>query len=102
MILGREPAAIAAVIAIAINLAISFGLKLTIEQVALINALVVGVLGLIVRQVSTPTAAPRLDIGTVVTAPKGGDPGVVVSAATAAASSTLAAKGSGHGERTGV
>jgi hypothetical protein len=42
MIFGREPAAIAAVIAIAINLAISFGLHLTIEQVALINALVVG------------------------------------------------------------
>ena len=34
MILGREPAAIAAVVAIAINLAISFGLNLTVEQVA--------------------------------------------------------------------
>lgn len=79
MILGREPAAIAAVIAIAINLLISFGLKLTIEQVALINALVVGVLGLLVRQVSTPTASPRLDIGTIVTAPKGGEPGIVTS-----------------------
>jgi uncharacterized membrane protein YgaE (UPF0421/DUF939 family) len=48
MIFGREPAAIAAVIAIAINLAITFGLRLTVEQVALINALVVGILGLIV------------------------------------------------------
>jgi hypothetical protein len=79
MIFGREPAAIAAVIAIAINLAISFGLHLTIEQVALINALVVGILGLIVRQASTPVNAPRLPIGTVVTAPDGGEPGVVTS-----------------------
>lgn len=79
MILGREPAAIAAVIAIAINLGISFGLKLTVEQVALINALVVGLLGLVVRQVSTPVAAPRLPIGTVVTAPDGGEPAVVTS-----------------------
>ena len=80
MIFGREPAAIAAVIAIAINLAISFGLKLTIEQVALINALVVGILGLIVRRVSTPVNSPRLPIGTVVTAPDGGAPGVVTPA----------------------
>ena len=80
-ILGREPAAIAAVIAIAINLAITFGLKLTVEQVALINALVVGVLGLIVRQQSTPVNSPRLPIGTVVSAPDGGEPGVVTSVA---------------------
>lgn len=79
MIFGREPAAIAAAIAIAINLAISFGLKLTIEQVALINALVVAVLGLLVRHVSTPVASPRLPIGTTVTAPNGGEPGVVTS-----------------------
>lgn len=63
---GREPAAIAAVIAIAINLAISFGLRLTIEQVSLINALVVGVLGLIVRQQVTPTTEPVLPSGTTV------------------------------------
>lgn len=56
MILGREPAAIAAVIAIVINLAISFGLKLTVDQVALVNTLVIGVLGLIVRQSVTPNA----------------------------------------------
>lgn len=77
MIFGREPAAIAAVIAIAINIAISFGLHLTIEQVSLINAFVVGILGLIVRQASTPTGAPRLPLGTVVTAPGGGEPGIV-------------------------
>jgi hypothetical protein len=58
VIFGREPAAIAAVIAIAINLAISFGLHLTTEQVALINTLAVAILGLIVRQSSTPVNAP--------------------------------------------
>jgi uncharacterized membrane protein len=66
MIFGREPAAIAAVIAIAINLGITFGLNLTVEQVAIINALVVGILGLIVRQVVTPTANPELKAGTTV------------------------------------
>jgi hypothetical protein len=79
VIFGREPAAIAAVIAIAINLAITFGLKLTVEQVALINTLVVGLLGLLVRNVSTPVGSPRLPMGTVVTAPDGGEPGVVTS-----------------------
>lgn len=69
---GREPAAIAAVIAIAINLAISFGLRLTVEQVSLINALVVGVLALIVRQAVTPVASPQLPVGTTVTTPQGG------------------------------
>jgi hypothetical protein len=55
-ILGREPAAIAAFLAIAINLALTFGLKLSVEQVALANALVVAGLGLLVRQNVTPTA----------------------------------------------
>jgi hypothetical protein len=55
-IFGREPAAIAAFIAIAINLAITFGLKLSVEQVALVNTLVVAGLGLVVRQVVTPVA----------------------------------------------
>lgn len=53
-IFGREPAAIAAFIAIAINLGITFGLRLTVEQVALVNTLVVAGLGLIVRQKVTP------------------------------------------------
>lgn len=70
MIFGREPAAIAAVIAIAINLFVSFGLKLTVEQIALVNALVVGVLGLAVRQVVTPVSSPKLATGTSV---NGGD-----------------------------
>jgi uncharacterized membrane protein len=55
-ILGREPAMIAAAFAIALNLALTFGLKLSADQVALINALVVAVLGLIVRQAVTPNA----------------------------------------------
>ena len=67
MIFGREPAAIAAFIAIAINLGLTFGLKLTAEQVALVNTLVVAGLGLIVRQAVTPTAQPTLKQGTAVT-----------------------------------
>lgn len=67
MIFGREPALIAGFIAIAINLAISFGLKLSAEQVSLLNALVVAGLSLIVRQVVTPVADPRLAEGTTVT-----------------------------------
>jgi hypothetical protein len=71
MILGREPAAIAAFIAIAINLAITFGLNLDTQQIALINALVVAGLALIVRQSVTPTANPSLPVGTEVTTPNG-------------------------------
>ena len=67
MIFGREPALIAGFLAIAINLAISFGLHLTAEQVSLLNALVVSALALAVRQVSTPTADQRLREGTSVT-----------------------------------
>lgn len=66
MIFGREPAAIAAVVAIAVNLFVSFGLKLTVDQIALINALVVAVLALLVRQSVTPTSAPTLQAGTEV------------------------------------
>ena len=66
MFLGREPIAIAGVISIAINLALAFGLRLTVEQVSLINALVVAVLALIVRANVTPTGAAQLPQGTVV------------------------------------
>ena len=72
MIFGREPAAIAAFLAIAINLGITFGLKLTVEQVAMVNALVVAGLALIVRQVVTPTANPSLPLGTQVKTADGG------------------------------
>ena len=53
-ILGREPVAVAAFIAIAINLAVTFGLGLSADQIALINALVVAGLGLIVRSNVSP------------------------------------------------
>lgn len=71
-IFGREPAAIAAFLSIAINLAITFGLRLTADQVALINALVVAGLALIVRNQSTPVASPQLPVGTPVSTPGGG------------------------------
>lgn len=67
----RQPVAIAAVIAIAINLVVSFGLDLTVEQIALINALVVAVLGLFVHGAVTPTSSPVLPSGTTVTTPAG-------------------------------
>ena len=66
MIFGREPALIAGAIAIAINLAISFGLNLSVDQVSLINALVVAVLAIVVRQQVTPTSEPTLKSGTTV------------------------------------
>ncbi len=71
--LGREPAAWAAVLAIAVNLAVSFGLRLTIDQIAMINALMSAVLGLLVRQNVTPTAAPKLPLGTPVLVEGTGD-----------------------------
>lgn len=76
-IFGREPAAIAAFIAIAVNLAITFGLKLSSDQVALVNALVVAGLALLVRQNVTPVAAPSLPVGTEVTTPSGASATVV-------------------------
>lgn len=66
MLFGRQPVAITAVISIAINLALTFGLKLTAEQVSLINTLVVAVIALIVGVNVTPTAFPRLNEGTTV------------------------------------
>ncbi len=67
MILGREPVAIAGVVAIAINLAISFGLNLKVEQVALINTLVVGLLALLARSQTTSLSQPNIPQGTAVT-----------------------------------
>jgi len=66
MIFGREPALIAGFIEIAINLAVSFGLHLTAEQVVLLNALAVAGLAIIVRQVVTPVSNPHLPVGTSV------------------------------------
>lgn len=64
--LGREPAAIAAFIQAVIALGVGFGLQLTPEQIGLIMAVVTLGLGLVVRQVVTPTASPQLDEGTEV------------------------------------
>lgn len=66
MIFGRNPTVIAGAIAIAINLAITFGLKLTAEQVSLINALVIAILAIIVRDQVTPVSDPKLPVGTSV------------------------------------
>ena len=55
-ILGREPVAIAGVFSIALNLALTFGLKLSVEQVALANALVVAILAILVRSNVTAPA----------------------------------------------
>lgn len=71
-ILGREPAAIAAFIGAAIALLVTFGLKLTAEQIGSIMTVVVLGMGLIVRQVVTPVADPKLDPGTKVTPTDGG------------------------------
>ena len=64
--LKAEPVAIAGFISILINLGISFGLHLTQDQVALINALVVAALAIIVRQNVT---APANQEGSVVLPP---------------------------------
>ena len=64
--IARQPVRIAALVAIAINIGVSFGLALTGEQVSLLNAFVVTALGLIVPGFTTSTAAPRLNEGTTV------------------------------------
>jgi hypothetical protein len=43
-------------VAIAVNLAVTFGLQLSAEQIALVNALVVAGLALLARQSVYPTA----------------------------------------------
>lgn len=78
-IFGREPAAILAVIQAGIALAIGFGLHWTGEQVSLVVTFTAVILGLITRQVVTPTANPKLDVGTRVNTGDGGA-GVVRSA----------------------
>jgi hypothetical protein len=51
---NREPALILAAIAALVSLAVGFGLDITIEQAALINAAAAAIVGLIVRQKVTP------------------------------------------------
>jgi hypothetical protein len=51
---NREPALTLAVVAAALNLAVGFGLPVSPEQVALLNALAVAVAGWVVRSRVTP------------------------------------------------
>jgi hypothetical protein len=71
-VLGREPALIAGAIDAIINLLIAFHLVvLSGDQIAQINIALAAIFALIVRQAVTPTASPRLRIGTKVTTPTG-------------------------------
>ena len=47
--INAEPVRWAAVISIALNLAVSYGLRVSTDQVVLLNALVVAILSIIVR-----------------------------------------------------
>jgi hypothetical protein len=51
---GREPAFILGLVQAAIVLAVSFGLKLSVEQTAGILALTAAVLSIVTRQLVTP------------------------------------------------
>ncbi len=63
-ILGREPAALLGLIQAGLALAIGFGFELSGEQVALVMAFSAAVVAFLTRQAVTPTADPRLDLGT--------------------------------------
>jgi hypothetical protein len=65
-IFQKAPTAIAAVLVAGLNLAMSFGLDLSGDQVGLINLFAIGVLGLFVFNSVTPTANPTLAEGTEV------------------------------------
>ena len=54
MIFNREPALVLAAIAAVVSLAIGFGVDITIEQFALINAAAAAIVGLVVRSKVTP------------------------------------------------
>ena len=63
----REPAAIAAAIIAVLQVLVIFNVvTLTVDQLATVNTAMVLVLGLFVRQVTTPTASPTLSAGTEV------------------------------------
>lgn len=70
---NREPALIAGAIRAILLCAVAFGLRWTPEQIAAFMLAVEAVLTLIVRHNVTPTAAPVLPAGTVVTTPAGDD-----------------------------
>lgn len=66
MILGREPALFAGLVNAVLGLALAFGLQVSADQQAAIMAVVNIVLAILVRQTSTPLAAPQLAKGTQV------------------------------------
>jgi hypothetical protein len=62
-----EPAALSAAVIAVIQALILFGVvNVTVEQLAGLNIALVAVLGLFVRQTTTPTAAPTLSANTEV------------------------------------
>lgn len=72
MILGREPALILGAISAGVNLLILLHVVvLTGDQVAALNIFAAAIVAVIVRQNVTPTANPRLAVGTDVTTPGG-------------------------------
>jgi hypothetical protein len=62
----QSPVKIAAAVVLILNLAMSFGLDLTGDQVGLINLAIVGVLSLLVYNSVTPVANATLAAGTEV------------------------------------
>ena len=62
----RQPIRFAMALGIAINLAVSFGLALSADQVVLLNSLVMAVLAWLLPDKVTPVAAPQLPQGTEV------------------------------------
>lgn len=77
-IIQKEPVAVAAAVVAVLNVLQILGVvDLTADAVSAINIALVAVLGLFVRQASTPTAAPKLPAGTEV-AVKGTDDTVIV------------------------
>lgn len=68
---GREPALILAAVNAVVVLGVGFGLPVTGEQVALINAAVAALLGVVVRSQVTPvTDAPEVHVAKRRTAPE--------------------------------
>lgn len=73
MILGREPALILGAISAGVNLLILLHvIALDADQVAALNIFAAAVVAVIVRQNVTPTAAPKLAVGTAVDTADGG------------------------------
>ena len=72
-ILGRNPAAVLAVIQAALTVAVTFGLHLTVEQVGALLTFSGLLLALVANNVTTSTATPTLAQGTTVqvVTPKG-------------------------------